>query len=251
MWLQFSCIFQRRHKCEIHPLRTNRGKIGFDWVHICRFLHLWSNTEHTAVIVGIYLLVHKNSNQFRLQSASTCVWTNVSDYEYSKGSQGQVLRWCNTFHPTQCDSMDEWQIPWICCTSCHTLPANFLALNDCTVSLLQCYLFCWKKLWLNHGTKAGRGIVFPGPLPRVTTEKVKELHWWGGEEGDGGVMDTEVKTRVNRRAFAQWRAQVLCQSLRPRWNVSPRPSGHEKVLAKTGNLMAVFLLAMLLTRCLW
>lgn len=197
MWLQFSCIFQRRHKCEIHPPRTNRGKIGFDWVHICRFLHLWSNTEHTAVIVGIYLLVHKNSNQFRLQSASTCVWTNVSDYEYSKGSQ--VLRWCNTFHPTQCDSMDEWQIPWICCTSCHTLPANFLALTDCTVSLLQCYLFCWKKLWLNHGTKAGRGIVFPGPLPRVTTEKVKELHWWGGEEGDRGVMDTEVKTRVNRR----------------------------------------------------
>lgn len=186
MWLQFSCIFQRRHKCEIHPPRTNRGKIGFDWVHICRFLHLWSNTEHTAVIVGIYLLVHKNSNQFRLQSASTCVWTNVSDYEYSKGSQGQVLRWCNTFHPTQCDSMDEWQIPWICWTSCHTLPANFLALTDCTVSLLQCYSFCWKKLWLNHSTKAGRGIVFLGPLPRVTTEKVKELHWWGGEEGDGG-----------------------------------------------------------------
>lgn len=60
-------------------------------------------------------------------------------------------------------------------------------------------------------------------------------------------MDTEVETRVNRRAFAQWRAQVLCQSLRPRWNVSPLPSGHEKVLE---NLMAVFLLAMLLTRCL-
>ena len=48
--------------------------------------------NNTAVIVGIYLLVHTNSNQFRLQSASTCVWTNASDYEYSKGSQGQVLR---------------------------------------------------------------------------------------------------------------------------------------------------------------